>query len=262
MKEKFFTLINRLKNYVLSNKKRSAVIIAGTVSVIICAVVLLSIFVPKKNDFDGYRNFNTEEIIQDGIVVSGNPVDFTKLKEENSDICAWIRIPGTAVDYPVLRSDTLEEEDFYLDHDYKKKSAAHGAIYMQKINDETFISNNTVLYGHDMLDGTMFADIKKYRNQSFLDKNPLIKIYTPKRILTYKIFSAYKTDDKSIPDTYNFYDEASFNEFTEKCLKSNVSDKSVSPKFGDKLITLSTCTGSKNERFIAVGVLLSSALTK
>lgn len=133
---------------------------------------------------------------------------------------------------------------------------------MQKINDETFISNNTVLYGHDMLDGTMFADIKKYRNQSFLDKNPLMKIYTPKRILTYQIFSAYKTDDKSIPDTYNFYDEASFNEFTEKCLKSNVSDKSVSPKFGDKLITLSTCTGSKNERFIAVGVLLSSALTK
>lgn len=104
----------------MSNKKRSAVIVACTVSVIICATVLLSIFVPKKNDFDGYRNFNTEEIIQDGIVVSGNPVDFTKLREENSDICAWIRIPGTAVDYPVLRCDTLEEEDFYLDHDYKK----------------------------------------------------------------------------------------------------------------------------------------------
>lgn len=70
--------------------------------------------------------------MQDGIVISGNPVDFPKLKKENPDICAWIRIDGTAIDYPVLRSDTLREEDFYLNHDYKKKNASHGAVYMQK----------------------------------------------------------------------------------------------------------------------------------
>ena len=262
MKKRIKAFFIKLKNYVLNNKKRTAVILASAVSVTVCAIILMSIFIPKKNNFDGYRNFNVKEIVQDGIVISGNPVDFPKLKKENPDICAWIRIDGTAIDYPVLRSDTLEEEDFYLNHDYKKKNASHGAVYMQKINDETFISNNTVLYGHDMLDGSMFADVKKYRNQGFLEKNRQIKIYTPKRILTYKIFSAYRTDDSNILDTYNFYDEASFNKFIEDCKKSNVCDKSVSPKFGDKLITLSTCTGSKSERFVAVGVLLSSVLTK
>lgn len=102
----FKAYIGELKNQILSHKKRSAVIFTCAVSIIICTAVLLSIFVPKKTDFDGYRNFNTEEIVQDGIVISGNPVDFAKLKKENSDICGWIRIPGTAVDYPVLRSDT------------------------------------------------------------------------------------------------------------------------------------------------------------
>lgn len=111
----------KLKNYIQSNKKRASIIFASAVSVTVCAAVLLNIFIPKSNNFDEYRNFNVKEIVQDGIVISGNPVDFAKLKKENTDICAWIRIPGTAIDYPVLQSDTLEEEDFYLNHDYKKK---------------------------------------------------------------------------------------------------------------------------------------------
>ena len=256
----------KLKLYAESNKKRSVIILASSASVIICSIILAVIFIPKKEDFSDYRNFDVEEIVEDGIIISGNPVDFEKLKKVNSDICAWIRIPGTNIDYPVLRSEMLEDEDFYLSHNYKKQECSSGAIYMQRINDETFIGHNTVLYGHDMLDGTMFADIKKYRKQEYLDKNSIVKIYTPKRILTFKIFSAYKTDDRHILDTYNFYDEASYNQFITDCtntesLTKSV-DKSILPKYADHLITLSTCTGRDRERFIAVGVLLSSVATK
>lgn len=184
-------------------------------------------------------------------------VNFEELKQGNPDIYAWIDIPDTVISYPMLRSET---EDYYLSHNADKKSSAYGAIYTQNYNSDTFEDFNTVIYGHNMRNGTMFGTLKKYRNKEYFDNNSYINIYTPQSKLTYKIFAAYVYDDSHILYTFDFADK--------EIRKTYLADI-FSGKFGghlnsdvevtedDKIITLSTCTNVDSERYLVQAVLES-----
>lgn len=187
-----------------------------------------------------------------------NPIDFKKLQKKNPDLYAWIRMPGTVIDYPVAQSAPDEEEDFYLHRGEDKEYLFEGTIYSQKCNNKDFYDPNTILYGHCMKNGTMFRALHDLKVQEVWDSTPVFYIYTPDRVLTYRIFSAYTRDDRHIMTENDF--------FRNKKLFADYLDKIQHPAYGmtrdckvttnDHIVTLETCvTANGNTRFVVTGVL-------
>lgn len=205
-----------------------------------------------------------EEVISSSIVPEipvEIPIDFDALWEQNKDVQAWIQIPGTEIDYPVMQSGADKDEDYYLDHTIDHESGYPGSIYIQRLNDGAFTDKNTVLYGHNMKNGSMFADLHKYENPDYWEDHSIVYVYTPEHILTYKIFAAVTYSDTHILNSYDFTDAGDYQAFIDSLsLQRNMSDlvdDEIVVTTEDRIITMSTCIGSKpNNRFIVEAVLI------
>ena len=188
-----------------------------------------------------------------------NPVNVPELEEENKDIYAWINIPNTNVNYPVAQSDA--DDNFYLDHDIHKNYSFPGTIYSQSCNKKDFSDRVTVLYGHNMLDGSMFATLHNFSDPDFFANNKYMYIYTENRKLTYEVVSAYIYDDRHIMNSFNFNDDKVYAEWQQEALNprsvsSNVR-KDVKLTTDDKMLVLSTClNGGGDGRYLVQGVLI------
>jgi sortase B len=197
--------------------------------------------------------------------LADNPIDFKTLKEQSPDIYAWIKVPGTKVDYPVLRSND-KPENFYLDHDENGKYRFAGCIYSQMYNSDDFTDPNTILYGHNMNNGSMFASLHSFRKASFFNENEYIYIYTPGHILTYRIYAAYRYDNRHLLYAFDFSDKQVFADYIEmtKNPKSTIVNvrRDVEVTADDRIITLSTCITNSNYRYLVQGVLVDDTLTK
>ena len=197
-----------------------------------------------------------------------NPIDFKALNKINKDIVGWIKIDDTNIDYPILRAPE-SDQGYYLHRDYYKNYLYAGSIYMESYNQPDFSDRNTILYGHNMANGTMFADLHKFEDSSFFVKHKTFKVYTPKSIKTYKVYSAYEYDDRHINNSFDhFRDDKVFKEYIDYSLNptnaivSNVR-KGTKVTINDKLITLSTCTNNRPEnRFLVQGVLIKNERTE
>lgn len=113
--------------------------------------------------------------------------DFGQLHEQNEDIYAWIVVPGTQVDYPLLQSET---DNYYLDYNLDHSKGYPGCIYTNQCNRKDFSDYNTVLYGHNMKNGSMFGSIHSFEDETFFDGHPYIYVYTENERLTYEIYEA------------------------------------------------------------------------
>ena len=138
------------------------------------------------------------------VVLPDNPVDFASLQAENYDICGWINVPNTQIDYPILRSS--DDPSYYLDHDYTGESSGPGSIYMEPVNDPAFTDPNTVLYGHDGYGDTMFTTLHDFEDETFFEDNPRFTICIPQHVLTYEVVSAFMYDSRHILNSFNFND--------------------------------------------------------
>ena len=157
------------------NKKKvvMAVVIALCVMVFTVSAVLLVIhFFPVKNDIIVPPSVDTSS---EEVILPENPINFAEQQTINEEICAWISVPGANVNYPILQSN-VTEENYYLNHDVNKKSSAKGAIYIQRNNTWNFSDPNTVVYGHNMRNGTMFGSLKKFRKADFFNENRYIYV--------------------------------------------------------------------------------------
>lgn len=194
-----------------------------------------------------------------GVELPDNPIDFASLQAKNPDTVAWIRIPGTIIDYPVMRSSGDREENFYLDHNSDGKSHRAGAIYIQKLNSPDFSDRNTVLYGHNMANGSMFSWLHQYKKKAFFDEHSTIQIYTPGHILTYEVYSSFTYDNRHILNSFNFNNDEDYAAFLQQTLKPASMTRQVregiSVTTNARIITLSTCTASSSQRLLVVGVL-------
>ena len=184
------------------------------------------------------------------------PVDFDSLWETNSDIIAWINVPGTIIDYPVCQS--TESNDYYIRRGLDGKKLTAGTLFIENYNTPTFNDFNTVIYGHKMRDGTMFADLAKFYENELSPENAIIYIYTPTAILEYKIFAVYVRDSKHLLYGDNFDIDGVITDYiaeiTTRHTMSDYFDPTVSLTHDDKIITLSTCSEKVN-RLIVHGVL-------
>ncbi len=142
------------------------------------------------------------KIAKENVKISKNErkIDFKKLKSQNQDIAGWIYIRGTTIDYPIVQGKDNEE---YLHQDFNKKKSSSGTIFLDNNYKKDFTSDNNIIYGHHMKNGTMFAQLLKFREKSFLKKHNEIMIFTPDRTIHLKVISAYaqKAQNK-IPVTF------------------------------------------------------------
>lgn len=193
-----------------------------------------------------------------------NPIDFAKEKQKYPDMYAWINIPNTNVNYPVVQHPT--KDDYYLNRNAEQKYTQAGAIYSEIKNSKDFSDPNTVLYGHNMLNGSMFRDLHKFRkDEKFWNENKYIYIYTPGHILTYEICAAYRYDNRHILNSFNFNDTDVFEEYLEtvKNPKSLIArTREVSLNKESKILTLSTCISNPAYRYLVQGVLVKDEPTK
>ena len=174
--------------------------------------------------------------------------EYQPLYEINRDMVGWIQIEGTEIDYPVVQS-SKDKPNFYLRRNFYKESAVCGTIYVREACDVNRPSDNVTVYGHNMRNGTMFADLHKFEKKDFWEKHRYVNFDTLNEYRTYEIFSVFKTTaDLTKGFTYHIYDtfptEADFNGYVSTCKNIDLYETGIVPTYGDKLLTLSTCDKS------------------
>lgn len=179
-------------------------------------------------------------------------VDFDALLALNPDVVGWLYIPGTRVNYPVLQGDT---NDSYIYRLMTGEYNSSGSIFLEAGISPEFTSRNNPIYGHHMKNGTMFADVADYRDQSYYDAHPYALLLTPEKNYYVRIFSGYVTDTwDDVWDTA--FSEAEFAQWLEKASRNSYFDADVIPTPSDRIVTLSTCTYEyDNARFVVHGIL-------
>ena len=191
-------------------------------------------------------------------------LDFKELTDINSDIYAWIYIPDTNVDYPVAQSAN-GDDNFYLSHNIYRDYQFSGTIYSQSMNKTDFTDPVTVLYGHNMLNGSMFATLHYFSDKDFFDRHTTCFVITEDRLLVYLIYSAYVYDDRHIMNSFNFDDEEVLLDFFDSTLDprtyNGIVREGVELDKDSRILTLSTCTsGASNTRYLVQGVLVDEQL--
>lgn len=188
-----------------------------------------------------------------------NPIDFERLEEINPELYAWIFVPGTRIDYPVAQHAD-QDQTYYLKHNMYGEPEFAGCIYTETGNRTDFTDRNTVIYGHNMKNGSMFQNLHRFADEDFFEKNTEVLLYLPDRILQYEIFAAYESDDRHILKSYDFNDPDVFAEYIRVIQGSRALNVHVREELeigaDDRIITLSTCVGGKpDSRFLVQAVL-------
>ncbi len=201
------------------------------------------------------------DILKDlGIEIPEKNLDWDELKETNEHIYAWIYIPNTNVDYPVLQHPT--DDSYYLDYNLDGTKGYPGCIYSEhQYNSTDWMDFNTLLYGHNMKNGTMFRTLHNFEDKEFFDENRYMYIYTPETVYVYDIFAAYEYQAMHILAYYNFEEEEARTIYLEDIF----SIRDMSAHFRDgvevtedsKILTLVTCTSNDSTRYFVQGVLVN-----
>ncbi len=169
-------------------------------------------------------------------------MDFTALREKNSDVLGWIFVPNSVISYPLVYGSG-KEDTYYLNHTWSGDYGIVGAIFVEPANSSDFSNFNTVIYGHNMNNGSMFGSLKSYKSQSYWKSHKNVYITTDSGARCYQVFAAYEVSTAG--DTYKigFSSDKSKHAFIDYCLSKSVISTGVKPAAGDSIITLSTCTG-------------------
>lgn len=196
-----------------------------------------------------------------GIPIPEKEIDFADLQENtNADIYAWIYIPDSMIDYPVLQHPA--DNNYYLTHNLDGSEGYPGCIYSENYNAKDFADPNTVLYGHNMKKGTMFAGLHKFEDSQYFEEHPYVYIYTPEKLLVYEIFAAYEFTNEHLLYNYDFTNEVIFQNYLDDILNMRSMNcnlrEGVEVTAADKILTLSTCISTKpDNRYLIQGVLLN-----
>lgn len=198
------------------------------------------------------ENAGTEEG-QEPTLVAPMKIDFDSLKAVNDDVIGWIYVEALdGVSYPVVRGT---DNNTYLHMTYEKNYNFAGTIFIDYENSRDFSDCNTLVYGHNMKNGSMFGQLRKFtQDEETYKKSKYFWVFTPEKDYRYEIISAYTTGVNS--DTYTLF-KGPGQEF-EDYLNTIVSRSEIHTEPGelsmkDKVVTLSTCTGNESTRFVVQG---------
>lgn len=195
---------------------------------------------------EAYNDY-VENDYEEPLVQRMSRIDLDSLRSLNPDCIGWIEIPDTNISYPIVQGS---DNSYYLTHTFKGEENKSGSIFVEAMNDRDFSDLHTIIYGHNMKNGSMFGKLSDYRKESFYKKHPHIFLDLEDGNHCYQIFSCYEAETTdnvySIGYAANEKYEAFLNGLTASSLYSTGVDVSIS----DKVITLSTCTSNSQKRFV------------
>lgn len=179
-------------------------------------------------------------------------INFAELQKAAPDAYAWIRIPDTEINYPICQSET--DNSYYLSHTAQKEDRFEGAVFTENYNSRDFTDPVTVIYGHNMKNESMFADLHKFSDKDFFDKHPEFTIETENGVLNCRVFAAYSANNRHLLKSYDFSDRDVYASYLKsifqiKDMSANIDD-SVEVTPDDRIVVLSTCTGDHSTRFL------------
>lgn len=201
-------------------------------------------------------NTGTESAGEDSSVILPT-VDFEALWETGPDIIGWLTLPDTAINYPVTQTD---DNEYYLHHLYDGTYNKTGCLFADYENKEDFSDRNTIIYGHNMRDGSMFATLNEYDEQNYYDGHPQMYLVTPDGGYVVEIFTAFvaKTSESgsdTSPWRLDWKDDGAYTTWLNAMKERSVVECDVAVTSSDKVLTLSTCTPGGASRFIVMGKL-------
>lgn len=262
----------------MSPEKRKKAIIYNSIIIFLCCVIIFCGFQVGSYYWQEWRNNSqNDEIIEDVIALppseqDGNEstvtssvadtgykfapipesVDFNKLLSKNTDVVGWLFNQNGVINYPIMKG---EDNEYYLDHTINRKKNVNGSIFMNYLNSSDFSDNVSFIYGHSMKNGTMFATLLRYRNQSYYNAYPAFYLYTPNGNYKIEIFSAYQT---TVADKVFFsrFRTADNSELVSHAFSKSKIRADVSVGKEDKIVVMSTCAHtSEDARFVVIGKL-------
>ena len=187
-------------------------------------------------------------------------VDFEKLKKVNKDIVGWIQFDEPEkINYPIVRG---EDNDKYLTTTFEGKKNSSGAIFMDVLNAGDFSDRNTFIYGHNMKNGSMFGQLRKYKTKDYYEQNPYFYIYTPDgKEVKYQIFAVSVVEDTSRSYTRFFNNDEEYLDYLNYLKSIAGYDTGVELTADSKIISLSTCTNvSETQRLLVHGVKIGETV--
>lgn len=204
-------------------------------------------YIDTSNSKNKYEKIAEEAIsIKDHNMV----IDFVSLKQINPDVVAWIKIEDTPINYPIVQ---CEDNEYYLKKNFYKEPSAVGTLFLDFRNDKNLSDKNSIVFGHNMKNGSMFASLLDINNKKFGD-DVIIKVYTPEKNMFFKVFSSYTT----IPDDYAINPEVTEDEyidFIDTVRKRSEVTYANNETVNNQVLTLSTCNNTGKRRVIVHSML-------
>lgn len=238
-------------------------IIKISVVILLIGIMLISSYFIYKNMqedkeqeeiFEELENIVTTNETNEEKEQQEDNVNLNKLYKINNDIVGWLKIENTNINYPVMQ--TKDRPDYYLRKNFYKEYSVFGTPYIDE-NCDIENGNNLIIYGHHINGNKMFGELENYKNEEYYNKHKFIKFYTLNEKAEYEIISVFKTtvyNDNGFKyyQYYNLEDEREFETFINKCKELSLYDTQKIAKYGDKLLTLSTCEYSQNNGRLVV----------
>lgn len=237
------------------NSKRSCVYVVLFLFVAAILVISAGMAVNQlKEDYAEEKQFvdiqNEAQTMNDNNIVD-------KLRKRNKDVIGYLEIPDTTISYPVMQKK--DNPDFYLNHDIDKNYSFYGTPYLSAYCDLEK-SDNLIIYGHNINGGKMFGALIQLRDENFYKKHKNI-LFTTKDKKKYKIFSVISVNKNDFPywKCVMAQDESDYDTFINKAKQYSIYDIDITPKYGEKILTLSTCDNSRGDdyRFVVFAVELA-----
>lgn len=230
---------------------------------IILVLIFIIAFVIATYTYNKNNNDNAlNEIVIDKTNITSEKTErmlqVEELKKENEDIIGWLEISNSNINFPVVQGT---DNQYYMTHTYKKENSKDGSIFLDKDYNWNPPSSNLLLYGHNNKNGKMFQELLEYKEESYYKEHPTIKFTTVSEDSEYEILSVFlsRVYYKNENDVFRYYyfinaeNEEQYNYYIEESKKVSLYDTGKTAKFGEQLLTLSTCEYSqKDGRFVIV----------
>lgn len=176
----------------------------------------------------------------------------------NEDMAAWLVVPNTVIDYPVMW--TPRDENYYLYRDFEGRESQSGSLILDTDSCLDPMTTNLIIHGHNMKSGAMFGDLDKYQEESYYQEHKEMLLYTEDALHTYEVVAVFRSQVyKKTDQVFKFYQffqadtQEEFDDFYDNIKALSLYDTGVTAQFGDRFLTLSTCTYHvENGRFVVV----------
>ena len=218
-----------------------------------------------KKSVDAYKKLDNYTIEQTTSETSGESeeepvkekpypdVDFAGLKSVNSDVIGWIYVPDTEINYPIVHTS---DNDYYLDHLVDRTQNPAGAIFLDTRNPSDFSDLHSIIYGHHMKNGSMFAALKGYKKQDFFDGHKTGYLITQDAAYRIDFFAGHVANVEENAWQLDFDDAADFDNWIKSLKEISAFKSDIEPQYGDRVFTLSTCSYEFDDaRFVLSGKL-------